>query len=114
MDPSGILLLKSIENVFQICGLSADQMSFHISEINSVEKLTKHLLSKNFICPTILARQFLSPSSEAHALIAIKIVSKVIDDKLEVFVQCKNSYRDDPGQSGEDCFYVQWFQIFSL
>lgn len=107
MDPSGILLLKSIENVFQICGLSVDQMSFRISEIDSVEKLTKHLLSKNFICPTILACRFVRSSfSGAHAMVAIKMISKVIDGKHEVFIQCKNSYRDDPSQPGDHCFNV--------
>ena len=104
MDPSGIVLLKSIENVFQICGLSVDTMSFRISEIDSVEKLTKHFLTKNYICPTIIACRFLNPYSGAHAMVAIKKVSKVIDDKHEVFVQCKNSYRGDPSQPGEEFF----------
>ena len=106
MDPSGIILLKSIENVFQICGLSADQMSFRISEIDSVGKLMKHLSSKNYVCPTILACQFSRSLSGAHAMVAIKMLSKEIDGKHEVFVQCKNSYRDDSSQPGDHCFHI--------
>ena len=79
-------------------------MSFRISEIDSVGKLTKHLLSKNFICPTILACRFSGSFGGAHAMVAIKMISKEIDGKHEVFVQCKNSYRDDPSQRGDMIF----------
>ena len=114
IDPSGICLLKSIQDIFSTPGLSENRPSFQVHEIDTVEKLKTHLMNNPMvpsrICPAIIACQF--SNFITHAMVATGISSKIINSKKEVFVQCKNSYRDDPTQPGHDCqAYIENFCI---
>ena len=79
-----------------------------MSHINTVDKLKQHFLKDKpkhhtCICPAILAykfARFINEDTVAHVMVATGITSKVINDKIEDFVQCKNSYREDPAQAG--------------
>ena len=104
IDPSGMKLLKSIEQVFHLSGLQ-DFPSFQVIEIKTVEKLRQHLQKSHVllpacICPAILACRLSSGSFDVHAMVATGIESKMINGKQEDFVQCKNSYRDDTSVPG--------------
>ena len=102
IDPPGICLLKSIQDIFCKVGLSENRPTFQIHEINTVEKLKTHLMKvPTCICPVIIAYQF--SNHIAHAMVATGIRPNRINNKQEDFVQCKNSYRDDTSQPGQDC-----------
>ena len=101
IDPPGICLLKSIENIF--CGLSENWPNYQVHEINTVAKLKHHFTNNQpvstGICPAIIACQFSNPPI-AHAMVATGIDRKIVNNIHVDFVQCKNSYRDDPSQPG--------------
>ena len=106
IDPPGIDLLKSIEEIFRHNGFLEKRPHFQVYEINTVASL-KHHFTKNQpmiltgICPAIIAyNQFSSYDPIAHAMVATGINTKNVNNKQEDFVQCKNSYRDDPSQPG--------------
>ena len=101
IDPPGIKLLRSIGHVFRKSGMGENPPIFQMKAINTVQKLKQYLL-KNQTCisPAISAYNF--STYEAHAMVAAGIIFKEINGKIEDFVQCKNSYRDDPSQPGLD------------
>ena len=107
IDSPGICLLKSIEDIFYKNGLSGKRPTFVFHEINTVTKLKHHLMNNqplvsSGICPAIIAFKFTNLPI-AHAMVATGISTNIINNKHEDFVQCKNSYRDDPSQPGQDC-----------
>ena len=118
MDPIGIELLKSIEHAFYLSGLS-DIPSFRVNEMNSCEELKQHCLKNHSlipscVCPVIVACQFYNSSIDVHAMVATGIITRKINGKNEDFVQCKNSYRDDPSKPGYGCHLIIRFFLFLI
>ena len=104
IDPPGIDLLKSIEDIFRQNGFLEKRPHFEVHEINTVARLKHHFTYNQSrvsmaICPAIIACQFSNPPV-AHAMVATGINRKIVNSKHVDFVQCKNSYRDDPSQPG--------------
>ena len=80
-------------------------VSNYLVNLSDCQKLQKHLSKPTFISPCIVAYQFNNFPKDlhdinAHVLVATGLTTKLIDGKPETFVQCKNSYRDDPSQPG--------------
>ena len=105
MDPEGILMLNSIREIFDLLGLSFESMQFvqdqfdYSSIIDAINNQKK--------CPAIVGAKFdfSSGSVDAHVMVATGIKTKTVQhgssSKQEYFIQCKNSYRDDPNLSGK-------------
>lgn len=117
IDPPGIDLLKSIEDIFRQNGFLEKRPHFQVHEIKTVASLKNHFTMNqpmilSGICPAIIAYQF-SNDVIAHAMVATGINTIQVNNKQEDFVQCKNSYRDDPSQPGQDC-QASYLSLFYL
>ena len=104
-DEAGLLMLQSIHNIFFQIGLSMHSVTNFLVHLSDCQKLRKHLSKPKFICPCIVAYQFNNFPNDlhdinAHVLVATGLKTELIDGKPEIFVQCKNSYRDDASEPG--------------
>ena len=110
MDPEGILMLKSIREIFDLLGLHFESMRF-VPEKFDTQRSIIDAINRKRKCPVIVGAKFdfsTSPVTfDSHAMVSagVKIETVVrqhgssIEQKY--FIQCKNSYRDDPNQSGK-------------
>ena len=108
MDPAGILMLRSVRIVFEKIGLEPESMSFIKHEFNS-DDLVKALNEQPKKCPTIVTFNLFGDRSP-HVMVATNAVEgsdfiegdgpveKSLQNKC--FINCKNSYRDDPSEAG--------------
>ena len=99
-------MLNSIREIFDLLGIDFESMQFasekfdtQISIIDAINNQRK--------CPAIVGAKFdLSTGSvDVHAMVAAGVKTETVQHgsstKQEYFIQCKNSYRDDPSQSGK-------------
>ena len=111
MDPEGILMLNSIREIFDALGLHFEFTKF-ISEKFDTERSIINAINNQKKCPAIVGAKFdfsTSPVTiDAHVMAAAGVKSDIVRhasffrrQKTEHFIQCKNSYRDDPNQSGK-------------
>ena len=108
MDPAGILMLRSVRIVFEKIGLEPESISFIKHEFNS-DDLVKALNKQPKKCPAIVTFDLLGDRSP-HVMVATNAVKgsdfiagngpveKTLQDQW--FINCKNSYRDDPSEAG--------------
>ena len=106
MDPSGILMLRSVRIVFEIIGVSPESIHF-IKEEFDADNLVKALTIQPKKCPAIITFGNDSP----HVMVASNAIkgSEFIQEeageldkrlKNQWFITCKNSYRDDVSEPG--------------
>ena len=107
MDPAGILMLRSIRNVFEMIGLEPESLKF-TKESFDADNIVKALTEEPKKCPAIITYvdQYLS----CHVLVATNALKGVefihesghtVEDlRNEWFINCKNSYRDDNSMPG--------------
>ena len=105
MDPIGILMLNSIRKIFDIAGISFESMLF-IEEKFDNESSIIDAIDNQRLCPAIVGGKFDFSSSPvtvdcAHVMVAAGVKSETVGSFTKYFIQCKNSYRDDPNQSGK-------------
>ena len=106
MDPEGILMLNSIREIFNLLRLSFQSMQFVPEKFDSQTSIIDAIHNQKK-CPAIVGAKFdfSSGSVDAHVMVATGIKTKNVQhgssSKQEYFIQCKNSYRDDPNQSGK-------------
>ena len=110
MDPAGILILRSVRIVFEKLGIQPERIKFKKEEFNS-DNLAKGLNEIPKRCPAIVT-SILSGGvlSSAHIMVASNALKGnefihepgPIGDYLrnQWFINCKNSYRDDPSEPG--------------
>ena len=110
MDPAGILMLRSVRIVFEKIGIQPERIKFIKEEFNS-DNLVKGLNEIPKKCPAIVT-SILSGGvlSSAHIMVATNALKGnefihepgPIGDFLrnQWFINCKNSYRDDPSEPG--------------
>ena len=108
MDPAGILMLRSVRIVFEKIGLEPESISFIKHEFNSAD-LVKALNKQPKKCPAIVTFDLFGDRSP-HVMVATNAVKgsdfiqgdgpveKTLQDQW--FINCKNSYRDDPSEAG--------------
>ena len=103
MDPAGILMLRSVEIVFEIIGLKPESIKFIKDEFNS-DNLVKALTENPKKCPAIVTCNVFGDLSP-HIMVATNALQGK-DFAYEPFLQeqwfitCKNSYRDDIDEPG--------------
>ena len=105
MDPEGILMLNSIREIFDLLGIDFESMQFVSEKIDYSSIIDA--INNQKKCPAIVGAQydFSTGSVDAHAMVAAGVKTETVQHgsstKQEYFIQCKNSYRDDPNQSGK-------------
>ena len=94
MDPAGIFMLKSVYGIFDSVGIN---IQVEMKSITDGEKIIDAI--NKGIHPVVLAvnRQ---NENLAHAMVATDVKKRNIGDKIEYFLECKNSYRDVRYQPG--------------
>jgi len=110
MDPAGILMLRSVRVVFEKLGVQPETIKFKREEFNS-DNLVKALNENPKKCPAIVTSILTGGVlSAAHIMVATNALKGdefihepgPIGDYLrnQWFINCKNSYRDDPSEPG--------------
>jgi len=100
MDPEGILMLNSIREIFDLVGLSFESMQF-VQEKFDTQRSIIDAIHRQRKCPAIVGAKFdfsTGTVENAHVMVAAGVKTETVQRKF--FIQCKNSYRDDPNQSG--------------
>ena len=106
MDPEGILMLNSIRKIFDLLGIDFESMKFVPEKFNT-QKSIIDAINNQRKCPAIVGAMYdiSTGSVDAHAMVAAGIKTETVQhgssSKQEYFIQCKNSYRDDPNLSGK-------------
>ena len=98
-------MLDSIRDIFSTANIQFESVNFTAEEINGPNDMI-HCIENDKKTPVVSAcnPQFCQATGQwllnAHAMVATGIKSEVIGGQRKQFLQCKNSYRDDPNQSG--------------
>ena len=103
MDPQGILMLNSIREIFDIAGISFESMLFIEAKFNDENSIIDAIDNQR-LCPAIVGAKFDYSAGSidcAHVMVAAGVKSETVGSLTKYFIQCKNSYRDDPNQSGK-------------
>ena len=106
MDPEGILMLNSIREIFDLLGIDFESMKF-ISEKFDTQTSIIDAINNQRKCPAIVGANFdfSTGSVDAHVMVAAGVKTETVQQglsvKQEYFIQCKNSYRDDPNEPGK-------------
>jgi len=105
MDPKGILMLNSIREIFDIAGISFESMKF-VDEKFDNERSIIDAINIQKKCPAITGAKFDFSTRPVtvdcvHVMVAAGVKSETVGSLTKYFIQCKNSYRDDPNQSGK-------------
>ena len=104
MDPEGILMLNSIREIFDLLGLHFESMKF-VSDKFDTQSSIIDAINNRRKCPAIVGAMYdiSTGSLDAHVMVAAGVKTETVQQgvKQEYFIQCKNSYRDDPNQSGK-------------
>ena len=106
MDPEGILMLNSIREIFDLLGIDFESMKF-VPEKFDTQSSIIDAINNQRKCPAIVGANFdfSTGSVDAHVMVAAGVKTETVQHgsstKQEYFIQCKNSYRDDPNQPGK-------------
>ena len=102
VDPAGLLMLKSIREIFDTANIQFESILFIDEEIIGPNHMTS-CISNHKKAPVVTAIRFCPPMTSfaaCHAMVATGIKTEVIGNQTKQFVQCKNTYRDDPNTPG--------------
>ena len=108
MDPQGILMLNSIREIFDIAGISFESMLFIEAKFNDQNSIIDAIDNQR-LCPAIVGAKFNFSTGSIdciHVMIASGVKSETVGASTKYFIQCKNSYRDDPNISGK-CYHIK-------
>ena len=103
MDPQGILMLNSIREIFDIAGISFESLLFIAAKFDNESSIIKAIKIQKK-CPVIAGAKFDFSTGSikcVHVMVAAGVKSETVGSLTKNFIQCKNSYRDDPSQSGK-------------
>ena len=99
-------MLNSVREIFDLVGIDFETTSLILEKFDT-QKSIIHAIDKRK-CPAIVGGKFDLSSGTlycAHAMVATGVKTETVQHgsstKQEYFIQCKNSYRDDPSQSGK-------------
>ena len=108
MDPQGILMLNSVREIFNIVGISFESMKFIARKFDNQNSIIDAIHNRKK-CPAIVGAKldFSTGSIDCiHVMIASGVKSETVGASTKYFIQCKNSYRDDPNISGK-CYHIE-------
>ena len=98
-------MLDSIREIFDILGLSFESVAFGYDSYHDKNaKCLDDAIYKEDKCPVVVVRDnfFDSEASEftSHAMVATGVEDGYDEDEGQIWIQLKNSYRDDPNKPG--------------
>ena len=111
MDPAGISMLNSIRQIFDILNIPFNSINFVAEQFDQTTIINEINVNKK--CPVITAANFSVSPPLVHAMVATGVKSDSINGRLEYYIQCKNSYRDDPSQQGT-FYYINYIRVLSI
>ena len=91
MDPAGIFMLKSVYGTFDSLGIN---IQVEMKEMNDAETVIDAVKNKRFN-PVVLAVNLYGDRTLAHAMVVTDVKERKLGGKIEYFLECKNSYRDN-------------------
>ena len=100
-------MLKSIRDRFNTANIRFESINFIAEEINGPNDMYDCIVNEKKT-PVVSPLQFCPPTINLfgfHAMVATGIKTEGNGRRKKAYLQCKNSYRNDPNQSGT-------FQIF--
>ena len=101
-------MLNSIREIFDVIGIYFESMKF-VPEKFDTQRSIFDAINNQRKCPAIVGAKFSTGSVDVHAMVAAGVKTETVQQftvqhgsssKQQYFIQCKNSYRDDPNQSG--------------
>ena len=104
-DDSGLFMIDTIREVFDILDIQFESVSFKFEKFDgqNAQSIEKAIYDDEK-CPVVAVRDsFFDPNGSdysSHAMVATGIEDGIDEDEGKVFVQLKNSHRDDPDQPG--------------
>lgn len=104
-DEAGLKMLDSIRERFDILGLSFESITFGYTKYHDEDaSILERAIYDEDKCPVVVVRDsfFDSTASEltSHAMVATGVEDGYDEDEGEIWIQLKNSYRDDPNTPG--------------
>ena len=109
MDPAGITMLRSVRIIFEMLGLQPESIKFKKEKFDG-DNLVKGLTESPKRCPAIVTILFDGGVVTPHIMVATNALKGIEfipeNGPVEVFlrdqwfINCKNSYRDDPSEPG--------------
>ena len=104
-DEPGLFMLDSIREVFDALEIQFESIVFKYERYHDKDATTvERAIFDEEKCPVVVVRDsfFDSTGSEisSHAMVATGVEDGYDEDEGKVFIQLKNSHRDDPSQSG--------------
>ena len=99
-------MLNSIREIFDIVGISFESMKFVDDKFDN-ERSIIDAINVQKKCPAIAGAKFNFSTRPVtvdcvHVMVAAGVkTDNRLRQKSKHFIQCKNSYRDDPNQSGK-------------
>ena len=102
-------MLESIRDIFNTAKIRFESVFFYAEEINGPNDMI-HCIENERKTPVVAPLRFCPPMINlccCHAMVATGIQIEDIGRHRKEYLQCKNSHRDDPNQSGK-------FQTFIL
>ena len=98
MDPAGIFMLKSVYDKFDSLRINPQVEMKCMNDASAIIGAIK-----KGIYPVVLARYTYGKNPAiAHAMVASNVLEKTnFGSKIEYFLECKNSYRDDNDEPGK-------------
>ena len=95
-------MLNSIREIFDIAGISFESMLF--KEFFYDQNSIIDAIDNQGLCPAIVGAKFDFSARSIdckHVMVATGVMPETVGSLTKYFIQCKNSYRDDPNQSGK-------------
>ena len=106
LDPEGILMLNSIREIFDLLGIDFESMQFLSEKIDKNSIIDA--INNQRKCPALVTAMYDFPTRSfynGHIMVAAGVKTKTVQhgssNKQEYFIQCKNSYRDNPNLPGK-------------
>jgi len=104
-------MLNSIREIFDLLGIHFESMKF-VPEKFDTQRSIFDAINNQRKCPAIVGAKFdfSTGSVDVHAMVAAGVKTETVQQftvqhgsssKQIYFIQCKNSYRDDPTLSGK-------------
>ena len=99
-------MLNSIREIFDLLGIHFESLKF-VPEKFDTQRSIFDAINNQRKCPAIVGAKFdfsTGTIENAHVMVAAGVKTETVQQgslvKQEYFIQCKNSYRDDPDESG--------------
>lgn len=89
-------MINAIRQIFEILDIPFNSLNLIAERFDQTTIINEINVNKK--CPVIIAADFTVSPPLVHAMVATGVKSDLTT--MQYYIQCKNSYRDDPSQPG--------------